>query len=77
MSKTNNRYMLIRTDGYSIFTNNFPNKQAAQTYMQDEYKKSYPEDPNDFCKTSSHCDELDAILYKNCENVFVWKIVQI
>lgn len=70
-------YVLIETDGYSITTMPFPNKEQAQKEMSDRYNRYYPEVNDESSEEMSELNEMDAMLYANSENVFVWSIIAV
>lgn len=69
--------VLIYTNGYYISTfTDFANVEEARARMKEEYKSMIPtEGLEPEWDEMSFCDEEDAMLYANGENVHVWKIV--
>lgn len=69
-------YILIKTDGYTIQHKVYSSLAAAVKEMQSQYNDAIPNGgllPE--WKELSYIDDVDAILYANGENVYVWKIV--
>ena len=70
-------YLLTRSDGYSI-------KSVIQTLNQDEAKETLRKEyaahaPSDWMKEykeMSACNDMDAVLYSNGEDVYVWQIIE-
>lgn len=71
MSKT----ILIKTDGYSIEHFFYSSYANAKTVMDSQYAALIPEEWFEDCKDTSYCSDYNAILYRNGEDVYVWKIV--
>lgn len=73
------KYILVKTDGYEIEINKFDNENAARTAMADDYNNILNNNPDmdDVWLDQSYCNNTDAILYNNGDNVFVWKIAKI
>ena len=76
------KVLLIHTDGYSIaVVGKYNTKEEACKKLNSEYERKieYQEmflngiDPE--WMKSSHCDNEEAILYINGEEVHVWQIV--
>lgn len=71
-------YLLITTDGYSLDDYAFYNTlKEAQNSMEEAYERCIPEDWNESDVEMSYCSNMDAILYCNGENIFVWNIIEL
>lgn len=69
-------YILIKTDGYTIQHKVYSSLAAAVKEMQSQYNDAIPNGGLlSEWKELSYIDDVDAILYANGENVYVWKIV--
>ena len=69
-------YILIKTDGYTIQHKVYSSLAAAVKEMQSQYNDAIPNGGLlPVWKELSYIDDVDAILYANGENVYVWKIV--
>ena len=75
--ETKEKAILIRTNGYEITTEKFATKEKAFEEMQKQYEDLMPEDLADEWSDYSSIGTIDAILYANGKNVYVWKIVEI
>ena len=71
------KYILIRTDGYDIMTYFFDSYKSAEKEMKRQYKDVKPRKWIDDFKKKSEITPSNAILYQNGEEVFVWKIVRV
>ena len=69
--------ILVKTDGYEIEHANYDTIEEAQEAMRKEYEDCTPVNNDDECAETSSIDDMNAILYANCENVYVWKIIPI
>ena len=70
------KFILIETDGYSIKTQEFENLEKAKNKMKKQYKFRTPSKGLvDSYKKSSYLGDMDAQLYANGMDVFIWKIV--
>lgn len=76
-TETAEKAILIFTNGYEISTETFPTIEKAQKEMQKQYKHFMPEELADEWTENSNIGSMDAILYANGEDVFVWKVVEI
>lgn len=70
-------YMVIFTDGYEISTERHQTLEKAQEYMRKEYEKYRPAELSEEWANISYLTDMDAILYNNGEDVFLWKIIKI
>lgn len=71
-------YVLVRTDGYSIETvMQSSNLDKVKETLCEDYKKHLPEEWVDDFEDMSCCGDMDAILYDNGENVYVWQIIEV
>lgn len=70
MSKT----ILIKTDGYSIEHSFYGSYEEAKAVMDSQYAALTPDEWYEDCEDTSYCSGYDAILYRNGEDVYVWKI---
>lgn len=72
------RYLLIKTDGYSIDTCFRDTYQEAEAQMRKEYLDAKPEEEewDESWAEMSYLESHDAILYTG-ENVFVWRILKV
>lgn len=75
-SESKEKWLLIRTDGYDILTFHFDDYCKAFEEMEKQYESFKPEDWFENEKEMSHMSDIDAILYENENNVYVWKIVK-
>lgn len=71
------RVMLIKTDGYSISSWIFENYEEGKKEMDKQYSSFEPEELEEEWAEMSYCENYDAILYNNGEDVYVWKIVEL
>ena len=69
-----NKAILIKTDGYSIEHFFYSSYANAKTVMDSQYAALIPEEWMEDCEDTSYCSDYDAILYRNGEDVFVWRI---
>ena len=75
----NNVYLLITSIGYEIQTVQFDSLLDVQTEMKEQYKTMYDKyspiltEYDDSC----YCEKLDARLFANGDEVYVWKIVEV
>lgn len=74
---TNNSYLLIATDGYSIDTEKYKTKEAAIESMKKAYNILHPDEKNEEWEDMNWVSDDDAILYANGESVYVWSIIEI
>lgn len=74
----NKKFILIRTDGYSIEeSGRYGCQEDAHKAMETEYNKyngNVPEEDDQWLNESGIYDR-DAILYNRGDNVYVWKII--
>ena len=70
----NQKILLIHTDGYDIDITTFDNPAAAQQAMQNAYNNLKPSELAPEWAELSYCDDNDAKLYCNGENVHIWKL---
>ena len=71
------KYLLIKTDGYSIETEGFLSEADCYKSMLDAYNAAKPEEWDESFEDMSYISETDAILYANGEEVFVWRIISV
>lgn len=76
-TETAKKVMLIFTNGYEIRTETFPATEEAQKEMQKQYEHFMPEELAEEWAENSNIGSMDAILYANGEDVFVWKVIEI
>lgn len=70
------QFILIKTDGYTIQHRVYSSLDDAVKEMQSQYNDAIPNEgllPE--WEDLSYIDDVDAILYANGENVYVWKII--
>jgi len=77
MEKINSKWVLAETDGYDITQTIFDSYKECHEAMSDQYKNYEPEEFVESCEEMSHCNDTDAILYCNNENVYVWNITEV
>lgn len=70
-------YMVIFTNGYEISTERYQTLEEAQEYMRKEYEKYSSAELSEEWADMSYLTDMDAILYNNGEDVFLWKIVEL
>lgn len=75
-SESKEKWLLIRTDGYDILTFHFDDYCKTFEEMEKQYESFKPKDWFENEKEMSHMSDIDAILYENGNNVYVWKIVK-
>lgn len=76
--RKNKKYMLISTDGYSISNKIIEYCDNPKEVLQEEFNKHKPsEDLDENCAEMSFVNDFDAMLYKNGEEVLVWRMVKI
>lgn len=78
---SNNIYILVRTDGYSITTvGRYTSRTGAKDVMSGQYgdiaKGLDPITDKDWLRMS-HKNDDSAILYDRGDNVFVWQIIKV
>lgn len=78
---SNNIYILVRTDGYSITTvGRYTSRTGAKNAISEQYddiaKGLDPITDRDWLKMS-HKNDDSAILYDRGDNVFVWQIIKV
>ena len=78
---SNNIYILVRTDGYSITTvGRYTSRTSAKNAMSGQYddiaKRLDPIIDKDWLRMS-HKNDDSAILYDRGDNVFVWQIIKV
>lgn len=70
------QFIVIKTDGYTIQHRVYSSFADAVKEMQSQYNDAIPNGgllPE--WKELSYINDVDAILYANGENVYVWKII--
>ena len=67
------KYLLIRTDGYSIIVKELFSHKDAYEAMKKEYYEFYNPNASESSIEMSHLYNEDAILYTD-NDVYVWKI---
>lgn len=65
--------LLIHTDGYDIDITEFDDPVAATKAMQNTYDSLKPSELEQEWADLSYCDDNDAKLYCNGEDVHIWK----
>lgn len=72
-------FILIHTDGYSIdCDNSYPTLDDARKEMKRQYNSNMPSDGlSPEWEDISYCNDDDAILYANGEDVHVWRIITV
>lgn len=68
------KILLIHTDGYDIDITEFDDPSAAQQAMQKAYDNLKPSELEQEWADLSYCDDNDAKLYCNGEDVHIWKL---
>lgn len=68
------KILLIHTDGYDIDITTFDDTAAAQQAMQKAYHNLKPSKLEPEWADLSYCDNDNAKLYCNGEDVHIWKI---
>lgn len=66
--------LLIHTDGYDIDITEFNDPAAVQKAMKDAYNSLKPSKLEPEWAELSYCDDNDAKLYRNGEDVHIWKL---
>ena len=69
------KYLLIRTDGYSICTEKFNDRDSAANELAKQYANYGPPRESDNEDESYLCD-TEAMLYTDCD-VYVWTIIKV
>ena len=69
------KYILCFTDGYGIECTQYDSKEESEEAMQTAYTEAMPPSLDESFAEMSMCNDSDAILYRNGEDVYVWKIV--
>ena len=72
-----NKTILIKTDGYSIEHSFFKGYEEAKEEMDRQYNELTPSEWIEDFEEISECNAYGAALYRNGEDVFIWKIVDI
>lgn len=75
MATKTNKAILIETDGYSITHTFYGSYKEAKEALDKRYAELLSDDLDEEWADMSYCEEYDAILYDNGEDVYVWKIV--
>lgn len=76
--RKNNKYMLVSTDGYDISTKIIEQCNNPKEILQKEFDGNTPEGGlEENCAEMSFVNDFDAMLYKNREEVLVWRMVKI
>ena len=76
--RKNNKYMLISTNGYDISTKIIEHCKNTKEILQKEFDGNTPEEGlEENCAEMSFVNDFDAMLYKNGEEVLVWRMVKI
>jgi len=76
--RKNNKYMLISTNGYDISTKVIEHCKNTKEILQKEFDDNTPEEGlEENCAEMSFVNDFDAMLYKNGEEVLVWRMVKI
>lgn len=68
------KYILIKTNGYDIEVFDCKTFEEANSKMKEQYESLHPEENEESCEEMSYINENDAMLYANCESVYVWHI---
>lgn len=68
------KILLIHTDGYDIDITEFDNPVTATKAMQKAYNDLKPSELEPEWAELSYCDDNDAKLYCNGEDVHIWKL---
>lgn len=68
------KILLIHTDGYDIDITEFDNPVTATKAMQNAYNSLKPSELAPEWAELSYCDDNDAKLYCNGEDVHIWKL---
>jgi len=77
ITATEEPHMLIYTDGYGIVTQRLASFDAAKAEMEKEYANNTPEENDESWSEMSYCNDTNAMLYANGDNVFVWEIIKL
>lgn len=72
-----NKYILIKTDGYSIITTEFETLVEAQDKMISEYNEMKSPNLMEPWSGMSYCNEYEATLYDCDMEVLIWKIITV
>ena len=75
MEKT--KAILIKTDGYDITHSFFDSFENAKVAMKKQYEANVPDEWFDDFEDLSYCGDYNAALYRNGEDVFLWKIIDL
>ena len=71
-------YVLVYTDGYEITSlMQSCDLETAKKRLREEYAKWIPAEWISEYQESSYCADMDAVLYNNGEDVYVWSIIEI
>lgn len=68
------KILLIHTNGYDIDITEFDDPAAATKAMQNVYDSLKPSELGPEWAELSYCDDNDAKLYCNGEDVHIWKL---
>ena len=70
-------YLLTRSDGYSIESvMQTLNQDEAKDLLHKEYAAHTPSEWMEEYKELSSCNDMNAVLYSNGEDVYVWQIIE-
>lgn len=70
-------YLLTRSDGYSIESvMQTLNQDEAKDLLRKEYAAHTPSEWMEEYKELSSCNDMNAVLYSNGEDVYVWQIIE-
>lgn len=72
-----NKAILIKTDGYEIWHKFYESYEDAKSAMDEQYEEATPEEWDEDSEEISECGSHYAALYRNGEDVFIWRIVMI
>lgn len=70
----NEKVLLIHTDGYDIDVSEYISIDNARKTMIEAYDDLKPSELDTEWAEMSYCDDNDAKLYRNGEDVHIWKL---
>ena len=73
------KFVLIHTDGYTIdYDDSHKTLDEARKEMKRQYDSNMPSDGlSPEWEDMSYCNDDDAILYANGEDVHIWRIITV
>lgn len=71
------KYILATTNGYEIRSTEHKTLDDAQNAMREAYENYTPDEWADEYEDISYCGTMDAVLYDNGDDVYVWQIIPV